>query len=168
VTDEEQQWLQWLQRLSDDDRRRAEQMLQALREMGCQGADAYLWARSELGENIAQLARYRFLHQMWPRFIDAWRDRIDHLPATDRAIAAGAQREDLSQLARAVAYETVQDLLYYLDDDGLDRPLADQLPYWKLMELDPTGAPTGRQVGGLFESLLGLDPSDLAGDDLWT
>jgi hypothetical protein len=151
----------WLAQLPEQDRHRAEQMLHELRAMGCREPEA--WAQSEVTENIAQVARYRFLHQLWPSLIDTWRDGVRALPAAQRAINAGADPSDVVQIARVAAYEAVFGLLYHLEDDGLDSPL----PSWALVEVDPAGTPTGRDVGGLFEDLLGIDPSGREGQDLW-
>lgn len=137
-------------------------LVAALQVMGCSDPEA--WAQSEIDENIAQVARYRFLHQLWPRLIDGWSNGLNNIPAARRALADGAKEQDLALLVRAVAYETVFDMLYYLDDDSLD---AAGLPDWALMELDETGTPTGRLVEGLYESLLTLDPSGRDGQDLW-
>ena len=118
--------------------------------------------QSELSENIPQLARYRFLSMLWPTMINSWRQGIDNVPATARILAAGADRADLVQLARAVAYETVFGMLYHLDDDGRD---DDGLPFWELKEIDPSGQPTGRTISAIFEDLLTMDPSGLEGSD---
>ena len=142
VDDDEQQWLA---QLSDADGRRARQMLRALHAMGCK--DAKGWAGSEITENFPQVARFRFLHQLWPQFIDTWREGVNTVPAAQRAIDAGADPDDLARFARSVAYETVFGLLYHLDDDGLKRTLDEDVPYWVLAELDSAGVLTGRLVG---------------------
>ncbi|GHJ47376.1 hypothetical protein Cs7R123_47180 [Catellatospora sp. TT07R-123] len=153
MTDEDQRWLEGL---TDQDRERAEGMLQNLRAMGCD--DPLSWARSEMSEDIAQVARFRFLHRLRPQMIDTWQRDVDGLWPVERAIADGVRREDLVRLARHVAAETVHAVLYHLEDDGMHGPLADRLPFWRLMEVDGAGRPTGRGVGGLFESL--ADPDD--------
>jgi hypothetical protein len=157
-------WPDWLTELPPDTARRAEELRRRLSLTGC--ADPEGWVQSEVGENIPQAARYRFLHRLWPRMIDSWGDGIDNLPAAQRALRAGADRDDLVRLARAVAYETVFDLLVYLDHDQPD-DAARALPSWWLSELDPAGNPTGRLVQALYEDLLTLDPSGRDGQDLW-
>jgi hypothetical protein len=155
----------WLAQLPAGTAERARTLLDALGRLGCPDPDG--WVRSEVTEHIPQAARYRFLHTLWPRLIDAWQTGIDNIPAAQRALRAGADRDDLARLARAVAFETVFGLLYHLDDDDPDE-LADALPAWRLVETGPDGAPTGRTVEGLYESLLGLDPSGREGGDLQT
>jgi hypothetical protein len=147
---------------STDDRQRAEQIVTALRELGCD--DPQAWAESEIAENIPQLARYRFLHTLWPRMIDSWRTGVGTIPAARRAVDSGASAHDVAQLARAVAYETVFAMLAQLEDE--ESPGG--LPPWALDEIDPAGRPTGRRLGMLHEDLLTLDPSARDGQDLWT
>ncbi len=123
------------------------------------------WIGSELSEGIPQLTRYRFLSTLWPGMIDCWGEGIERVPAAARSLAAGADRADLVRLARLVAYETVFAMLYHLADDHRDD--CDDLPFWELTEVDPDGRHTGRTVGGLYEDLLGLDPSGNEGADLF-
>ncbi|AGZ40971.1 hypothetical protein [Actinoplanes friuliensis] len=151
----------WLQ-LSIDDRRRAEKIVAALHELGCDEPQS--WAESEISENIPQLARYRFLHTVWPQMIDSWRDGIDNIPAARRVVDSGAGADDVTQLARAVAYETVFAMLCHLEDGES----AGALPGWALNEVGAAGHPTGRRLGTLHEDLLTLDPSGQDGQDLWT
>ncbi|AVT34191.1 hypothetical protein C6361_05355 [Plantactinospora sp. BC1] len=134
-----------------------------MEELGC--ADPHGWTRSEIEENLPQLARYRFLRTLWPRMIDGWHDGITNIPAARRALDAGASRPDLTQLARAVAYETVFAMLQHLGDD--ERATA-EVPSWTLAEISRTGHITGRQLDGLHEDLLALDPSGREGQDLWS
>jgi hypothetical protein len=153
----------WLEQLSADARQHAQRLVSALQHLGCD--DPAGWARSEIEENIPQLTKYRFLHKLWPRMINGWGDGIGNLPAAQRALQAGADPEDLTQLARAVAYDTVFAMLYHLDDDDPDA-FTDTLPSWALIEIDREGAPTGRNVDALYEDLLTLDPSGKDGHDL--
>ncbi|WP_238008728.1 hypothetical protein KZZ52_03095 [Dactylosporangium sp. AC04546] len=155
----------WLAQLPADTAQHARRLLDTLSQLGCQDPDG--WVRSEVTENIPQAARYRFLHTLWPRMIDAWQTGIDNIPAAQRALQAGADHDDLARLARVVAYETVFGLLYHLDDDDPDE-LANALPGWRLVETDSDGTPTGRTVEGLYESLLSLDPSGRDGSDFDT
>jgi len=152
----------WLQQLSVDDRQRADQIVTALHELGCD--DPQAWGESEISENLPQLARYRFLHTIWPEMIDSWPAGISNIPAARRAVDAGASPHDVARLARAVAYETAFALLTHLADDDS----AEGLPGWALAEIDPAGHPTGRYLDALHEDLLTLDPSGHDGQDLWT
>lgn len=151
-----------MQQLPTGARERARQLLGAFSQLGCDDPEG--WARSEIGEDIPQLARYRFLRTLWPQVIDSWHDGIANVPAARRALEAGASQGDLAQLARAVAYETVFAMLYHL---AADEEATGQLPSWALAEIAPTGEPTGRHLDGLHEDLLTLDPSGRDGQDLW-
>jgi hypothetical protein len=153
----------WLQQLPADAGNRARQLILEFQQLGCDQPE--LWARSEIEEDIPQLARHRFLRTLWPQMIDSWRDGMAHIPAAKRALEAGASQEDLTVLARAIAYETAFLMLYHLD---ADHDATDQLPSWGLAELSPTGEPTGRRLEGLQEDLLTLDPSGADGQDLWS
>jgi hypothetical protein len=157
-------WQDWLGQLPADSARRAQELRRTLTDAGC--PDPAGWARSEVSENIPQAGRYRFLRQLWPQMIDGWHDVIGNLPSAQRALEAGANRDDLVRVARAVAYETVFSLLSYLDDDQPDEA-ATSLPSWWLGEVGQDGVPTGRTIQGLYEDLLGLDPSGREGQDLW-
>ena len=153
----------WLRQLPTDVRDRARSLLDALDQLGCDDPDGR--ARSEIEEDIPQLARYRLLRTLWPQMIDEWRNGITNIPAARRALEAGAGQHDLTQLARAVAYETVFAMLCHLADDD---QRTDELPSWALSEISPAGEPTGRRLDGLHEDLLTLDPSGREGQDLWS
>lgn len=78
-----------------------------------------------------------------------------------RLIADGVDRRDLQRLARWVAYVTVFEIINRVDE-GYDPNLAEDLPGWRLMEVVGEEV-TGRDVGGLHESLLQTDPSGREG-----
>ncbi|QKW43377.1 hypothetical protein [Streptomyces microflavus] len=138
--------------------------------LGADG-DAPDWAESEAEEGLPQLARYRLLRTVWqdvdawaaeaPRWVAAYRTDGVAAGAVDRALAAGLTPEDLGELAREVARETAFGVLYALADpaDGsLPAEIEEQLPSWRLAELDPAGEPTGRHLDALHEDFAGLEP----------
>jgi hypothetical protein len=96
-----------------------------------------------------QAARSRFLQTLWPDMIDSWERGVTNIPAAQRALEAGARRDDLVTLAREVAYNTVFAMLVHLDRD------------WLLTEAD-----TGQHLHALYEDLLTLDPSGNDGCEL--
>ncbi|GAA1779860.1 hypothetical protein [Luedemannella helvata] len=96
--------------------------------------------------------------------IDTWRRDTERNRIARSLLADGAGREELIQFARAVAYDTVFSMLYYLEDDGRDD--CNDLPAWALVQTAADGQPTGRVLGGLFEDLLSLDPSGNEGADI--
>src|SRR5215211_3924316 len=82
-------------------------------------SDPAAWARSEVEEDIPQVARYLFLRQAWRHvvtdgdtsWIDAWRELAALSPdapcagigpALDRVLAAGARAEDLATVVRVM------------------------------------------------------------------
>jgi hypothetical protein len=165
--------------IPEDKQQEYELLVERLRVAGA--PDPEEWARSEIGEHLAQLARYCFLKSLWPRIIDPWRDEpdwIDHYVTTaesrpgsafadaglalQQLLGLGASREVIGRVARAIAYAVVFELLYHLDyggDPSLEERFPDQFPGWALMERGSDGEPTGRDLGGLHESVLSMDPS---------
>ncbi|MET8810148.1 hypothetical protein [Streptomyces sp. NPDC004546] len=83
-----------------------------------------------------------------------------------RLLAAGADREDLVRLVRAVAYEAVFATLDELDAGG-DVNVSGVNAGWVVMESGEDGSPTGRALADLHEDLLTMDPSGRDGADLW-
>jgi hypothetical protein len=136
--------------------------------------DPVAWARSEVEEDIPQVARYLFLRQAWQHvvadgdttWIDAWRDLAALSPdapcagigpALERLLAAGARPDDIATVVRVMQYSTLFGVCYLLDDPGTVEPEVSDLG-WALVEIDEEGT-VGRHIGGLHESLLETDPS---------
>jgi hypothetical protein len=131
-------------------------------------ADPVDLIKSEVLEDLPQLARFVLLRSLWRGAIDAWSEpgSLDQLPAAQRLLAAGADGEDLVRLVRAVAYETVFVTLDELDT-GSDVNSTGVDVGWVVMESGEDGSPTGRTLAGLHEDLMTMDPSGRAGADLW-
>jgi hypothetical protein len=146
-------------------------LAQLTERMGQLGADdPAAWARSEVTENIAQQARRLVLRRLWPRAIDGWRDIavLQRLPVTARLLGQGADPADLSRALRLAAYEAVFTVLSIVDE-GYDPGAPHDAPGWRLMETEPgSDQLTGRDIGGLHESILSLDPSGNEGSDIYT
>jgi hypothetical protein len=144
-------------------------LVQRMRELGADDPES--WARSELSEDIPQEARWLLLRQLWTKCIDEWTpESITRIPAAQRAVAAGANPQDVAQAMRAAAYSAVHGVLYAIDGPDLSAP--EDAPSWVLMEVrrddDYEEIQTGRHVGGLHESILSADPSGSDGTELWT
>src|SRR5436190_6331952 len=105
-------WDEWLAGLPAETAGRATDLRQRLVRAGCPDPDD--WVRSEIDEGLPQAARYRFLRALWPEMIDSWRYGIDRLDVARPLLHQGVDRDDLVLVARAVAYETVFAMLYYL------------------------------------------------------
>jgi hypothetical protein len=95
---------------------------------------------------------------------------IGRIPAAQRAVAAGANPQDVAQAMRAAAYSAVHGVLYAVDGPDISAP--EDAPSWILMEVrrddDYEEIQTGRDLGTLHESILSADPSGREGADLWS
>lgn len=153
---------EWLATLSKPDRRRADALLQQLKQVGAPEPET--WMRSEVTDNIPQLTRYLVLRHLW-NDINEWQESLDNFESARQLLADGADAAVLARFARAVAYDSV---FFVLDtiDEGYDPDAPEDFPGWKLVETNAQGKPTGRDVGGLHENLLSLDPSGREGSDL--
>jgi len=101
-------------------------------------------------------SRPEFLGQVWNLIINArmsgrWIDAAvahskrnseapfaDLGPALERLLAAGAAREDLCLVARHASYEAAFQLLYMLDDPGVDGD-DNKMMHEELLGADPSG-----------------------------
>jgi hypothetical protein len=137
-----------------------------LEELGCH--DPRGWAESQEREGLPRVAIYALMRSLWPNLIDSWRHDLGWLERTPAGMAARrletrALPQQLGDLASAVAYSVVFDMLMHLDEEG-DLAAPDDAPGWRLVETDPTGELTGRTLSGcLHELLLELDPSGRQG-----
>jgi hypothetical protein len=132
------------------------------------------WAKSEVQENIPQLARFMFLRQAWRRVLSAddtaWID--NHItwsrknsnspgaalgPSLERCLQKGCSREDLLEIARTAQWQLLHAICYLLSDPSIEEPELQHIA-WALVEIDPNGQ-RGREIGGLHESVLETDPT---------
>lgn len=161
-----QAWKAWLNTLDASQRAAAESLRSQWEALGVsECADLIRW---EICEGSPQLARFMLLRSLWRAAIDGWSEptSFDQLPAAQRLLAAGADRDDVARLARAAAYEAVFATLYELDTrSDVNAPGVDA--GWIVMETGEDGSPTGRALADLHEDLLTLDPSGRDGADLW-
>lgn len=166
VSESSNEWQAWLNSLDARGRAAAESLRARFEALGA--ADAADWAKSEICEGLPHLARFVLLRSLWRGPIGGWADpdAFDQLPVAQRLLAAGANKEDLVRLARAVAYEAVFATLDELDS-GSDVNVSGIDVGWLVMESAEDGAPTGRALSGLHEDLLTMDPSGRDGADFW-
>ena len=159
-------WDEWLDTLPAVRRDRATALADLFELRGAQ--DPQDWARSEISENIAQMARFLILRRLWQDVVGPWMepDSLQQMGPARRLLANGANPHDVLLVARAGAYDAMCAMVGMLDA-GIDWEVAPQGPGWSLMETDGDGALTGRAISGLHESLLETDPSGNDGDDLW-
>ncbi|MGW3106536.1 hypothetical protein [Streptomyces sp. NPDC001100] len=116
----------------------------------------------------AQNARSVLLRGLWRDAVDGWDapGAVDQIPAARRLLAAGADRDDLIRLVRAVAYKAVFATLDTLDEGGPVHD-PDAVGGWVVMGTDADGSPTGHVLAGLHEDLLTSDPGGCDGVGLW-
>jgi hypothetical protein len=136
--------------------------------------DPASWAQSEVDEDIPQLARFLFLRQAWRRIIvdgdTTWieleisgAERSPLAPGAGlghslkRLMSSGANKQDLTEVARAAQWQLLFGLCYQLSDPSIDEPELEQV-VWQLFEVSEDGVP-GRPIGGLHESVLETDPT---------
>lgn len=135
-----------------------------------------LWARSEIQEGIPQLLRYLFLKNAWNAVpaegSNAWiEEEISSSAARPgapyaglgqalaRCRARGVAEEDLTDIARCLQAQMIFSIGYLLEDGPSERNAVLRDVCWGLFQIDENGHPIGRQISGLHESVLELDPT---------
>ena len=166
MDDAEATWQSWSSELAPSQQAAAETLRSQFEALGA--TDAPHWARSEIEENQPQLARFMLLRSLWRSAIDGWASpgALEQVAAARRLLDAGADRDDLVLLARAIAYEAVFATVDELDC-GADVNVSGVDAGWVVVESGEDGSPTGRFLSGLHEDLLTMDPSGQDGADLW-
>jgi hypothetical protein len=82
--------------------------------------------------------------------------------AVRRLLAAGADPEDLKEVARAIFLHTAFDVVATVDD-GHDPDAGEGMPGWLLVEVGGDLVLTGRVIPGLHEDLLTTEPGEADG-----
>ena len=168
--------------LSAEERRRAAHIAESLRELGANDPEG--WALREVEEDAPQVARLLFLQRLWlnahlweadpadwfapdpspPPLAEYENPVQSSYEAVQRILAAGADPQDLQQVARAVCVETLFDVVHAIDEGG-DPSAGEGMPGWLLAEVDGvTDETTGRVLEQLSDDVLMLDPA-LSGAD---
>jgi hypothetical protein len=146
------------------------------RKLGAEDPEG--WARSQIRENIPQLARFLFLKQAWKlvvgeddrewisvqRRVDPSGPGGDIGPAIARILAAGGDEDDLTKVVRVMQGRLLFGLCYLLDnpyhmrDDfgPVDKEVEDIL--WGLFQVDENCQPIA-EVEALHESVLETEPT---------
>jgi hypothetical protein len=136
------------------------------------------WARSQIREDIPQLARFLFLRQAWKLVVSEddreWISAAqgddpnapggDLGPAIGRILAAGGAESDLTKIVRVMQWKLLFGLCYLLDDPDhmrdeceiFEKEARDIL--WCLFQVDENDHPVA-VVGGLHESVLETEPT---------
>ena len=169
---------QWLESLGAEDRAKADRLIALLERFGAD--DPVGWVASEMTENIPQVARFLFLHEIRSRIINqySYDGRTEPIPtnmrpadvqakgeaAYQRLVDAGADPKDIEAVAHGEVCRTVWDFICLLDGVlGSEYEDIEDAPRWMLAEVTgPLGEGefTGRCLDGLHESFAGLYPID--------
>ncbi|MQA98262.1 MAG: hypothetical protein GEV11_28035 [Streptosporangiales bacterium] len=158
-------WDEWL--LTLDPERRAAALALRDRFAALGDAEPEAAARSEVMEDVPQLARYLVLRRLWANGMSWTPEKVSQVPAARRLVEGGADPADVTRAMNAAAYDAVFAALYAISY-GADPEEEDAaLPGWCLLETTPEGELTGRPLGALHEDILTLDPSGRDGADLW-
>lgn len=132
------------------------------------------WARSQLEEDIPQLARFLFLRQAWRAVVDE--DETTWITAAISGAESkpnepyagvghalrklrerGATDRELTDLVRGMQAELLFQLCYLLEDPGEVEPEVADVQ-WALVQVDDEGNVLAN-VNGLHESVLETDPT---------
>ena len=169
---------QWLESLDVPDRVKADRMIALLEQFGAK--DPVGWVRSEMQEDIPQVARFLFLHEIRSQLVDnyTYGGLTEPVPthlrpaeieakgeeAYKRLIEAGANPHDIEDVGRGEACRTVWNFLCLLDG-VLESEYEDieDAPRWMLSEVTGPigeGELTGRCLDGVHENFSSLYPTD--------
>ncbi|MET7395497.1 hypothetical protein ABZS66_18610 [Dactylosporangium sp. NPDC005572] len=116
-------WDEWLDALPADQRDRAMALAELFEQRGAH--EPQDWARSELSENLAQMARFLILRRLWRDVIGPWMepDSLQQMEPARRLLANGANPHDVLLVARAGAYDAMVAMVGMLDA-GIDWKVA--------------------------------------------
>lgn len=150
-----------------------EGLAKLFRDLGARDPEG--WARSQVTEGIPQLLRFLFLKHAWDSVIsegsNKWIEQAiessRHHPQAPYAglglalatcRSKGVSDEDLTEIARCLQAEMLFSIAYLLNGPPYEPgPLEDVA--WGLFQTDVDGNAVGRQISGLHESVLELEPS---------
>ena len=169
---------QWLEALGTEDRVKADRMIALLERFGAN--DPVGWVASEMRENIPQVARFLFLHEMRGQLIDnySYGGRTEPVPtnmrpaeveakgeeAYRRLLDAGADPKDIAEVAHGEVCRTVWDFICQLDGVlGSEYDDIEDAPRWTLAEVTGSlgeGEFTGRCLDSLHENFASLYLTD--------
>jgi hypothetical protein len=146
-------------------------LVAAFRAAGCHDPES--WARSELEQGSAQLARFLLCKTIWEHSMEPWREEgtLEEFPEARELIAAGADAETLRRLAGKIAYETMTAIVNAIDQGQYvgDADVPGEAPGWTIIETDGKSLkPTGRNAGFIHESVLATDPTGTEGAEFRT
>jgi hypothetical protein len=161
---------EWLAQLDLPRRAQAEATIKNLWASGVRNAEEIV--RKDFIENVPSVAAHVLLRDLqaqtdgwiedseqWvPSFIESCaKDRTtefaDASVALERMLGAGIDAVEIGRVARMVAYKSMFHFLHVLDQ-GSEAEAYEQLPGWKLVEVDKNFRETGRQIKDLHDQML--------------
>jgi hypothetical protein len=139
---------EWLASLPPDTQRHARELVEQFRALGAEDPES--WARSQISENIPQLARFLVLDRVRRECFEKWyaRDALNSAARYDNDFEDllgqlrehGVRDDTIAALAHAVARQTAMDVVYIIDE-GHDPNAPRHTPSWSLQETDAKGEP---------------------------
>jgi hypothetical protein len=166
-------YAEWFDGLSDADKNRTNELMAQFKAANSSGPEERV--RSEISENIPQLALYLLLRDVWVHIndvvneADMWLGDVllpstspdlplftDATRAMEKMQEAGVSQADIVAIARLAAYNAAAGIVGSIDR-GHAFESGDGAPGWKLMETNTEGNVTGRNLAGLYEDLLDED-----------
>lgn len=142
-----------ISQLAETQREKLGALVQNLAAAGAQ--EPLSWAMSELTEDIAQCARFLILKNLRQVAMDiegniqAASDCGADLPAQITSAQAQLGAPALQQLLQDYSQGLLRQIIDALDHGALDH--SGTQPGWQIMETNPDGELTGRNIGGLHE-----------------
>jgi hypothetical protein len=162
----------WLDRLDPRDRSRARELIASLEGLGIDDPEPLV--RSDIGGSLPRIATALLLNDVWTEDVAQWTDEgwVDDLAggrgprglqrdageALERLLDAGAQPSDLARLATLIAARTAGLVLERVSLGRTRRGVAEEIPGWRLLEVDHRGRPTGRSLAIAEDDLLRAAP----------
>jgi hypothetical protein len=163
---------EWFATLPPDAQERTRVLVEQFRQLGAE--DPEDWARSEVSEDIAQLARFLVLNRIRADCLEKWTrpGELDNLARYDDDFgtllaelrAAGLKDDLIARFAQKAAAKAAFDVVHVIDE-GYDADAPRDMPTWSLEEGDSEGELTGRNVVGLHESFFEFDPTRRQSND---
>lgn len=150
-------WRQLLQAMGEKQRKKVASIALELHALGAQAPLAA--ALSEVGEDIAQRARFSLLREFRalatdvPRNLDAAADFADDMDVAWQDLCAALGEERATALLRAYGCGLLNLGLDILDDGNAGSKTVG----WAVVETDAKGKPTGRRVESLHEDWLDFE-----------
>lgn len=164
---------EWREALPAGQKKHADLLLSQFKVCGADDPEDDV--RSEISEDIPQLARFLFLQTVLKKYVESWRNAsvywarktkgkqgkqtYSSFPGADEAacrmLAAGISIEDIESVVNAVAYSVAWEFVDTIDN-GCNPHAPVGVPGWVLVETDLNGEPTGRVLDGLHEDILSM------------